>query len=75
MAAKTLNINVNIPYSKHVDMESLRSKLTVYAQILIDGSLPKAGKREPLSSLRGVLKTNSTDEELMASYGKAKYGL
>lgn len=75
MATTTLNINVNIPHFKQVDVDSLRKKVTLYAQILVDKTPSKAARREPLSKLRGVLKTSSTDVELLDDYATSKYGL
>ena len=77
MAATSLNIQVDIPKGNNLNLEDLRHQVSLYAQSIINQA--KSAKRDnntsSLLSLRGVLKTDKADEELLDEYFKEKYGL
>ena len=77
MAATSLNIQVDIPKGNSLKLEDLRHQASLYAQSIINQA--KSAKRDnntsSLLSLRGVLKTDKADEELLDEYFKEKYGL
>lgn len=77
MAATSLNIQVDIPKGNRLNLEDLRHQVSLYAQFIINQakSVKKDKSTSSLLSLRGVLKTDKTDEELLDEYFKEKYGL
>lgn len=77
MAATSLNIQVDIPKGNRMDLEDLKHQVSLYAQFIINQAKPvkKDKNAASLLSLRGILKTNKTDGELLEGYVKEKYGL
>ena len=77
MAATSINIQVDIPRGNQLSLEELKRQLSLYAQFVINQAKPikKENTSSSLLSLRGILKTNKTDEELLDEYFKEKYGL
>lgn len=77
MAATSLNIQVDIPKGSSLNLEDLRHQVSLYALSIINQA--KSAKRDnstsSLLSLRGILKTDKADEELLDEYFKEKYGL
>jgi hypothetical protein len=77
MAATSINIQVDIPRGYQLSLEELKRQLALYAQFVINQAKPvrKEKTASSLLSLRGILKTNKTDAELLDEYFKEKYGL
>lgn len=77
MAATSISIQVDIPRGQKLNLDELRHQVSLYAQFIINQGKRKSGKKDHTSllSLRGILKTDKTDKELMDEYFKEKYGL
>lgn len=77
MAATCISIRVDIPKGNKVSMDELRQQVSMYAQFIVNQARPakKAGNVSSILSLRGILKTQKTDGELLGEYFKDKYGL
>ncbi len=77
MATTSLNIQVDIPKGKTLDLEDLKRQVSLYAQSIVNRAKPvkKDDNISSLLALRGVLKTDKTDKQLLDEYFKEKYGL
>lgn len=76
MAATLLNIQVDIPKGQKLNLDDLQHQVSLYAQFIINqGNIKKYKNHTSLLSLRGILKTNKTDKELLDDYFKEKYGI
>jgi hypothetical protein len=75
MSTTSINIQVDIPKGSQFSIEELKHRLSVYAQAILRQSKTTSAKEDniPFLSLRGVLKTDKTDDELLDEYFKEKY--
>ena len=75
MSTTSINIQVDIPKGSQFNIEELKHRLSVYAQAMLRQGKTASTKEDdiPFLSLRGVLKTDKTDDELLDEYFKKKY--
>lgn len=77
MPAASLNIKVDLPKGYRFNLEDLKHQVSLYAQFVVNQSKSKVKSKtsSSLLSLRGVLKTSKSDNELLDEYLQEKYGL
>lgn len=62
-----------------LNLEDIKKKVSLYAQFVVNKEAEKEAtcstSTSPVLALRGVLKTNKTDKELLDDYFRDRYGL
>ncbi len=77
MAATSINIRVNIPRGKKINLDAIKHQVSLYAQFIINQMETHSQKNadDTLISMRGILKTDKTDKQLIDEYLSEKYKL